>query len=60
MRRMYAEKYGKFVETRFHELERESKMWLFKTHPQTSERRGYEADKARQEKREWKDRENVI
>ena len=44
---------GKFVETRFHELEHESKMWLLKTHSHTFERRDYEdceADKERQEK----------
>ena len=45
-------KYVKFVETRFHELKHEPKMRLLKTHSHTSERRGYEADKKRQEKRE--------
>ena len=48
----YMEKYGKFVETRFHELEHESKMRLLKTHSHTSERRDYEADKELQEKKE--------
>ena len=48
----YVQKYGKFLETRFHELEHESKMRLLKTHTHTSGRRGYEADKERQEKRE--------
>ena len=46
------QKYGKLVETRFHELEHESKMWLLNTYFHTSERRGYEADKKRQEKSE--------
>ena len=41
-------KYGKFMERRFHELERESKMRLLKTHSPASERRGDEADKKRQ------------
>ena len=31
------QKYGKFVETRFHEVEHESKMRLLKTHSHTSE-----------------------
>ena len=44
------QKYGKVMGTRFHELEHESKMRLFKTHFHTSERRGYKADKERQEK----------
>ena len=44
------QKCGRFVETRFHELEHESKMRLLKTHSHTSERRGYQADKKRQEK----------
>ena len=39
-----------FMETRFHELEHESQMRLLKTHSHTSERRGYKADKKRQEK----------
>ena len=38
------------METRFHELEHESQMRLLKTHSHTSERRGYKADKKRQEK----------
>ena len=46
---MYA-KYGKFMETRFRDLEHESKMRFLKTHSHTSERRGYEVDKERQEK----------
>ena len=50
---IYAE-YGKLMETRFHEVEHESKMRLLKTHSHTSERRDYEADKERQEKRERK------
>ena len=40
------------MQTRFHELEHESKAQLFKTHSNTSETRGYEAHKERQEKRE--------
>ena len=48
----YVQKYGKFMETRFHELEGESKMRLLKNHSRTSERREYEADEERQEKRE--------
>ena len=51
----HMQKYGKFVETRLHEIEHESKMRLFKTHSHTSERRGYQADKKRQEKRERKE-----
>ena len=43
---------GKIVETPIHELEHVPKMRLLKTHTHTSERRGYEADKERQEKRE--------
>ena len=43
---------GKIVETRFHELEHESKIRLLKTHSHTSERRDYEADKERQDIRE--------
>ena len=49
------QKYGKLMETRLYELEHESKMRLLKTHPHTSERQGYEADKARQQKREAKE-----
>ena len=37
------EKYENFTETRFHELERVSKMRLLQTHSHTSERRDYEA-----------------
>ena len=37
------------METQFHELEHESKMQLLKTLSHTFERRGYEADKKRQE-----------
>ena len=44
------QKHGKIMETRFHELEHESKMWLLKTHSHTSEQRSYEPDKGRQEK----------
>ena len=51
----HMQKYGKFVETRFHKLEHESKILLLKSHPHTSERRGYETDKKRQEKRERKE-----
>ena len=40
------------METRFHELEHESKIRLLKTHSHTSERRDYEADKERQDIRE--------
>ena len=36
----YMQMRGKFMETRFHELEHESKMRLLKTHSHTSERRG--------------------
>ena len=43
------------METRFHELEHESKMRLLKIYSHISERRGYEADKKRQEKRETKE-----
>ena len=43
------------METRFHELEHESKMGLFKTYSHTSERRGYEADKKRKGKGEIKE-----
>ena len=43
------------METRFHELEHDSKMRLLKTHSHTSERRDYEADKKRQEKTERKE-----
>ena len=43
-------KYGEFVETRFHELENESKMRLLTTYSPTSERQDYEADKERQGK----------
>ena len=52
----YTQKYcmEKFMETRFHELEHESKMRLLKPHSHTSERRGYEADKKRHEERESK------
>ena len=49
------QKYGKFMEARFHELEHESKMRLLKAHPHTSERRHYQADKERQERRERKE-----
>ena len=49
------QKYGNFMETRFRELEHESNMRFLKTHSHTSERRGYEADKERQEKRERKE-----
>ena len=49
------QKYGTFMETRFHELENESKMRLLKNHSYTSERRDYEADKERQAKRERKE-----
>ena len=45
------QKYGQFVATRFDKLEHESKLWLLKTHSHTSEWRGYEANKKRQEKR---------
>ena len=37
MSRIYTQKYGKFVETRFHEAEHEPKMRLLKTHSHTSE-----------------------
>ena len=52
----YTRKYEKLMETRFHELlvEHGLKM-LLKPHSQTSERRGYEAGKERQEKRERKE-----
>ena len=51
----YIQKYGKIVETRLHELYIESKMQLLKTHSHASERRGYDADKEHQEKRERKE-----
>ena len=54
MSRIYMQKYGKFMETRFHELEHESKV-LLKTHSHTSERREYEAGKERKEKRQRKE-----
>ena len=44
------QKYGKFGGTRFYKLRHESKMWLLQTHSPTSKRRGYEAEKERQEK----------
>ena len=44
------QKYGKLMENRFHELEHVSKVRLLKTHFHTSEQRGYEADRERQEK----------
>ena len=40
------------MEIRFHELEHEQKIRLLKTYSHASERRDYEADKERQEKRE--------
>ena len=46
----YMQKYGKLMENRFHELEHVSKVRLLKTHFHTSEQRGYEADRERQEK----------
>ena len=51
----YRQKYGKFVGTRFHKLEHESKMRLLKTQSHTSGRRGYEAGEKRREKREIKE-----
>ena len=46
------QKYGKNSwKPRFHELEHVSKMRVLKTRSDTSERRGYEADKKRQVKR---------
>ena len=50
----YMQKCGKYVETRFHEVEHDSKMRLLKTHSHTSERRDYEANKERQEQKERK------
>ena len=52
------------MKTRFHELKHEPKIRLLKTHSHTSERRGCEADKKRQEKRgkgglSVRERENV-
>ena len=44
----YTQKYDKFGETRFHEVEHESKMRLIKIQSNASERRGYEAEKERQ------------
>ena len=52
---VYAEIWESSWKPRFHELEHESKMRLLKTHSHTSERRGYEADKERQVKRERKE-----
>ena len=49
------QKYGKFVQTQFHELEHELKMRLLKTHSHTSERRDHEADRERQENMERKE-----
>ena len=49
---VYAEIWENSWKRRFHELERESKTRLLKTHSHTSERRGYEADKEFQVKRE--------
>ena len=49
------QEYGNFMEIDFHELEHWSMMRLFKTRSHTSEWRGYEADKKRQEKRETKE-----
>ena len=43
------------MRTRFDELEHESEMRLLKTHSHTTERRGYEAGKKRQEKRKRKE-----
>ena len=51
----YVQKHGKIHGTRFHELEHELKMRLFKTHSHTSERIGYETDKKRQEKKQRKE-----
>ena len=48
----YMQKYRKFMETRFHELEHEFKRRLLKTHSHTAERRVYESDKERQQKTE--------
>ena len=47
---LHMQKYGKFMETRCHELEQESKMSLLEAQAHTCERRDYEADKERQEK----------
>ena len=52
----YMHKYNKFGETPIPRTrEHESKMRVLKTHSHTSERRDYEADKERQEKRERKE-----
>ena len=51
-RQVYAEIWENSWKPRFHELEHVSKMRLLKTHSQTSERLGYEADKERQVRRE--------
>ena len=48
------QKYGNFMETRFHELEHESKMRLLETHSHTSKRRAYGIDTERQKKRKRK------
>ena len=59
------QKYGKFMQTRFHEPKHESKMRLLKSHSHTSERQGYEAGKERQEEKgkegglSVRDRKNV-
>ena len=44
-------KIGEFTETRFHEVDHESKMRLLKTHSHTSGQQGSEAEKERQETR---------
>ena len=51
------QKYGKIVETRFHEQEHESKTGLLKIHSRISERRGYESDKKLNKK--WKERRPI-
>ena len=57
----YMQKYGKIMDTRFHELliDHESKTRLLKTQSHTSERRGYEADEADKERQEKSDRKKV-
>ena len=49
------QKYGKLMETRFYELEHESRMRILRTHSYTSEQRGYETVREGQENKERKE-----
>ena len=51
----YMQKCGNRCKPQFYEQEHESKMRLLKTHSHISERRGNEADKVREQKRERKE-----